>query len=88
MTEEEKLNKALEVIKFYANPENYFAIGFFPDPPCGEFVNDFSEYDYEHPDMDGERPGKRAREFLRDVMELTEVDDYLLRKQRDNYINV
>ncbi len=48
----DKLRKALE---FYADPETYFAIGFFPDPPNGEFMDDFSETEL------GYKPGKRAR---------------------------
>lgn len=55
LQEIEYLRKALE---FYADPETYLAIGFFPDPPCGDFWDDFSETDI------GSRPGKRAREVL------------------------
>jgi hypothetical protein len=51
---EKELREALE---FYADPETYFAVGFFPDPPCGEFMDDF----------DGQRPGKRARAALASV---------------------
>lgn len=51
----EELCKALE---FYANPETYFAIGFFPDPPYGEFIDDFSETYL------GWKPGKAARNTL------------------------
>ena len=32
-----------KALTFYADPDTYFAIGFFPDPPCGEFINDFDE---------------------------------------------
>ena len=53
----EKLEKALI---FYADAETYFAIGFFPDPPCGEFMEDF-----EHCGDLGYKPGKRARDVLR-----------------------
>lgn len=52
----ERLEEALE---FYANPETYFAIGFFPDSPTGDFMDDF--------DDTGElgfKPGKRARSAL------------------------
>jgi len=47
-------------LMFYANPETYFAIGFFPDPPCGKFMEDFSDTGPSY----GQRPGKRAREAL------------------------
>jgi hypothetical protein len=53
-----KTKLLIEALKFYADPENYFAIAFFPDPPCGEFINDFSETE------NGLRPGKKAREVL------------------------
>jgi hypothetical protein len=47
-----------DALRFYAAPDSYFAIGFFPDPPCGEFWDDFE-------DIEGRpRPGKRAREVL------------------------
>jgi hypothetical protein len=48
----------IEALKFYADPENYMAIAFFPDPPCGEFISDFSQTEI------GLRPGKKAREVL------------------------
>jgi hypothetical protein len=51
-----RLRKALE---FYADPETYLAIGFFPDRPCGPFIKDFSKT----ADL-GYKPGKRARKTL------------------------
>lgn len=51
-TENRRLKQTLW---FYADPYNYMAIGFFPDPPCGDFIDDFSETEI------SERPGKRAR---------------------------
>lgn len=50
-------------LEFYADPETYFAIGFMPDRPCGEFMEDFE--DVEHDDG-GKwfKPGKRARAVL------------------------
>ena len=56
----EKLEKALI---FYGDPETYFAIGFFPDPPCGEFMEDFEDWG-DH----GNKPGKRARAALRETL--------------------
>lgn len=58
LAEHKRVREALE---FYADPETYLAIGFFPDPPCGEFMDDFGETgtkDY------GPRPGERARKAL------------------------
>lgn len=63
---EQLLQMACDVLEFYADPETYFAVGFFPDPPCGDFVNDLSD-DYDHPDMTGPRPGKRARDLLNKI---------------------
>ena len=50
--------KVAEALEFYAGPGTYFGIGFFPDPPCGEFVDDFSETEL------GQKPGKRARDAM------------------------
>ena len=60
MTNEHKLREALE---FYADPENYHAIGFRFDRPCGGFADDFSE-DHGHDFYDRPMPGKLARETL------------------------
>jgi len=49
-------NTLSESLFFYANPDTYFAIGFVPDPPCGDFINDF--------DNTG-KPGSNARKTLR-----------------------
>jgi hypothetical protein len=56
----ERLRAALE---FYADPESYAGIGFFPDPPCGDFADDFSD-DHGNEEFPGHRPGKRARTAL------------------------
>ena len=45
----------IETLQFYADPDTYFAIGFFPDNPCGDFINDF--------DNTG-KPGAFARQTL------------------------
>ena len=50
-----------EALKFYADPATYVAIGFFPDPPCGAFMEDFGETDTQGW---GSRPGERARAAL------------------------
>lgn len=55
----EAARKCIDALEFYAEPGTYLAIGFFPDPPCGEFWDDFSDTE-----EFGERPGKRAREAL------------------------
>lgn len=58
----ERLEKALE---FYADPNSYFAIGFLPDRPCGEFMEDFDECWDEHIEDTVIKPGKRARQALK-----------------------
>lgn len=52
----------VEALEFYAAPETYFAIGFFADRPCGEFIHDFEETELEV------KPGKRARTALEDIL--------------------
>lgn len=54
-----ELNKLTDTVAFYADPAIYLAMGFFPDPPCGDFIHDFSEAgDF------GVRPGRVARRAL------------------------
>ena len=55
----DKTRRYKEALEFYANPETYFAIGIFPDRPCGNFINDFSDTG-----TLGVKPGKRARQVL------------------------
>lgn len=66
-----------DVLQFYGDWESYFAIGFLPDPPCGEFVTDFSEVG-----QYGQRPGKRAREVLNQVEAILAARDQP--KEKDN----
>lgn len=54
-----EIAKIIKVVAYYADPNNYVAIGFFPDPPCGDFINDFSKTPI------GYRPGKKARQCLK-----------------------
>ena len=56
-------NRMREALEFYANPQTYVAIGFWPDSPCGDFMDDFSD-DHGDETADGFRPGKRARSAL------------------------
>ena len=54
------MKRLTETLEFYADPDTYVAIGFFPDSPCGEFADDFSdEFDPGYA-----KPGKRARAAL------------------------
>jgi len=57
-------NMLEEALLFYADPETYFAIGFFSDPPCGEFMTDFEDL----PEFEAWKPGKRAREAARNYL--------------------
>lgn len=56
--------KVLSALAFYGDPDSYFAIGFFPDPPCGEFMKDFSEHGDPNYQPGDRRPGRRAREAI------------------------
>jgi hypothetical protein len=47
----------IKALMFYANPNTYFAIGFFPDPPCGKFIDDFDKT---------KKPGALARKVLKE----------------------
>lgn len=61
----EKLEKEreilLETLLFYASWETYFAITVMGDPPCGPFIDDFSDVETEY-GFNTWRPGRRARE--------------------------
>ncbi len=65
IAERDRLEEALE---FYADPEEYHAIAFAADPPCGGFADDFDE-DHGHPDYDRHMAGKRARAALSPTQE-------------------
>lgn len=58
------IEKLIAALEFYADPDTYVAIGFFPDSPCGEFIEDFGDHggDYDRP-----MPGLRARTALQEV---------------------
>jgi len=62
-----QIDKLIKALEFYADPDTYFAIGFRSDPPCGDFMGDFSRV--------GEgvwatyKPGKLARAALKAVKE-------------------
>lgn len=83
----------IDALSFYADPDIYFAIGFFPDPPTGDFMNDFSEHGLrDYPEGD-QRPGKRAREALAGkegyadwVMDLAEECDALEEQLEKTYL--
>lgn len=49
----------LKALAFYADPETYAAIGFYPDPPCGPFMKDFDKTHM------GKKPGKLARQAMK-----------------------
>lgn len=58
------LEKALETLGFYADPETYHACSFLFDPPTGGFDEDFGQ-EHDHEDYDRAMPGKMARETIR-----------------------
>jgi hypothetical protein len=55
--------ETIEALKFYADPDTYFAIGMFGDAPCGPFLDDFENVGGEG-NLEDFRPGKRARAAL------------------------
>ena len=55
LTDRELMFKLADVVRFYADPETYFAIGFLPDRPTGPFMEDFSKTYL------GVKPGRFAR---------------------------
>jgi len=57
----DEVERLRDTVEYYADPETYVAIGFFPDPPCGDFINDCDETEY------GVKPGKRARNALKNT---------------------
>ena len=71
---EEEVKKLSEALYFYADPDSYFGIAFFPDPPCGSFMDDFSG-DHEG-DFDRNMPGDLARKTLKEIrmVSIIEVD--------------
>ena len=46
----------IDALAYYGDPDTYYAIGFFPDPPCGDFIEDFDETG---------KPGGKARAALK-----------------------
>ena len=63
-------NELINTLRFYADPTTYFAIGFFPDPPNGQFMDDFDDTGFL-----GMKPGKRARHMMQKLAELAGIVD-------------
>jgi hypothetical protein len=61
MALEAEVERLRGVLEFYADPDTYFAFGFWADPPAGAFMDDFDEG---HLEYDRAMPGKRARAAL------------------------
>lgn len=55
---EAEVTRLRDALDFYADPETYFAVAFLGDPPCGPFLEDFSETEL------GRKPGNVARVVL------------------------
>ena len=53
-----KIKSLVNALAFYADEDSYFAIGFLPDRPCGDFIKDFSD------SFGTMRPGKKAKAVL------------------------
>jgi hypothetical protein len=61
-----RLATAEAALSLYADPDSYFAIAIWSDPPCGWFADDFGPDD-EFPDYERPMPGKAAREYFEAV---------------------
>lgn len=62
----------LQALEFYANPEQYHAISFLFDPPCGGFKGDFGgEKEHQHWGYNRKMPGKTARKAIRRFAKMT-----------------
>jgi hypothetical protein len=66
MTNEDKIKKLSAALGFYADPDSYFAIGIFPDHPCGNFINDFDN-EHGNDQYDRPMPGRYARMVLKEI---------------------
>lgn len=58
-----RVQRLIDALEFYADPETYHALAIWADPPCGDFMEDFSE-DHGDPFYNRPMPGKTARAAL------------------------
>ena len=58
-----RVKSLLNALSFYADEDTYFAIGIFPDKPCGDFIKDFSK-----DTLGTMRPGKKARKTIEKIV--------------------
>lgn len=74
------LKKVIDTLGFYGDPETYFAIGFFADPPCGGFMEDFRDTEGM-----GRKPGNKAELMLGELLTALpkEVADRLIDEIED-----
>ena len=75
--EQEKMQTLIDALAFYADPATYHALAIWADPPCGDFVNDYSE-DHGDDFYDRPMPGKTAREALALFTTEEKSDDVML----------
>lgn len=62
---EAERDRLREALSFYASPDTYAAIAVFPDPPCGDFMEDFSEDEFTE-GYGRPMPGATARRALKE----------------------
>lgn len=72
--ERKKYEPVIEALSWYADPEFYHAVGFWFDPPCGGFDEDFSS-DHGNEFYKRDMPGKLARKTLDDLYRSEGSDD-------------
>lgn len=64
LTLEEKLEIAIQALRFYGHPDTYFATAIWPDPPAGEINADWGLHGFEEYEDDDQRVGALARTAL------------------------
>lgn len=63
---DEIIARLREALSFYADPGTYHAVSFMFDPPCGGFQDDFSDDHGDYVYEGRRKPGKLARQVLRE----------------------
>lgn len=56
-----------DALAYYADPMTYFGIAMIGDAPHGDFLEDFEKYPFPGDYSIQDKPGRRAREALREV---------------------
>lgn len=87
--EEEKYNMLIEALRFYADPDTYFATYISADRPAGGINDDWSvHYNYQDYEEGDVRPGYLARKALYSISEeMLQPADYDLLREMGLYVS-